>query len=860
MISKTKLDLVEDDLLKLKAKLPDYLREHGIDVVEGKKFKCFNPEHSDKSPSMSVFKADNGSIICKCFSCGFVADIFAAAHILEEKPIAGPAFLHDNVKYLADKYSIDIQFQAMSEEELYEFQTYEAYKAAANFINNQAYTPKCTEEVDKRKWDEGFLKEYLVSCCVDYHAMRQYLKNLGYAAKFLDEIDLDNQRIFNADSLIFTITDEWGRPVGFSARNLNYDGVKDAQKNLVNGTKFNNTKTTGMKCNIYRKSERLYLMHVAKKNVSPGSPLYIVEGYGDALTLHMNGMKNAVAMSGVEINDKQMNLCRKLGINDIVICLDGDKAGEDKAKQVLDEVLKNVHDLRIRFVFIPYNKDEKVDPDLFVREHGIDAFQALPKIEPFAWRLQEFVKEIEGKSGVVTDSDNEHICHSIIPIIANDPSPLKRESMIKELSLVTGYSFQVIREELDKILNAEAAKLQRRKASIADELTSALKGRSDGYEIVIERALQDLEFINKESNSDKFDSDSLVSIISSIKDYQESEDLHKTINFGPNLETLPIALAGDIRQKLILLGGGANTGKTALFSNMSLNLAEFNEDIISVVFTIDDGTRDFLSRLVSYDVAKRLYYRGDEDLFDVLNIGKIMTPFRYKNNPEYNSLMQERQESYAKIKGMVSDGKLAIFDSSYGKNISVVRTIIKRFKAKYPGKSIWFFIDNFHLLDGTTALEGREKYKDLSHDIKDIAITNDITVCSTVEYTKLPAGTRPGNSNIAETVALDYDSNATMHLYNELHDLREKSKHYFENGEGLKMPVIEHYFGKNKISSFKDTIHYKFYCDKSFYLEITPEQKEEIAKMNEVAADVFSNREGNTPYEKEAVNFNPRRN
>ncbi len=841
MVSKTKLDLVEEDFSLIKAKLPEYLKEHGIQTENAKKFKCFNPEHNDKSPSMSVFTHDNGYPIARCFSCGFNADIFTAAHILEEKPINGPGFLHENVKYLADKYEIAIKIGSLSEEDLYEISTYDAYKATAEFITGFKYNPKCLAEIEHRHWNEEFLKDYLVSCCVDYHSLRNYLKSKGFTAKFLDEIDLDNQKIFNQDNLIFTICDEYGRPVGFSARYLDFDPDSEGPKT----PKFTNTKTTGLRCNIFRKSERLYMIHVAKKYVTSANPLYIVEGYGDTLTMHSNGAKNAVGVSSADLNDKQLNLCRKLGITDIVICLDGDKTGETKAKKILNEVLKTVHDLRIRFVFIPWDGTNKVDPDKFIREHGIKEFLELPKIEPFSWRLSEFLKEIEDKNGKITDSDSQHVCQTMIPIVANEPSPLKRETMLKELSNYSGFTFQVLREELDKLLNAESLKSQRKKKSVIDNLISDLQTRTDAYEIVLEKAFQDLEDVNKETKLDVFDPEHILSTVNSIKQYQENEDLHRTIDFGSNFNTLPVALAGDISEKLIFLGGTPNSGKSSIFSNLAWNLPNTNEDISSVILTIDDTSKEYVARLICYDMAKRLYERGDLDLFNVLNISKVAQPFLYKHLPEYDALLQEREFSYRNITAMIQDGRFGIFDASYGKSISVMRTIIKKFKNNRPDTKLMLFLDNFHQLDAISESEGRHKYKELSNTFKNLVTSNGITGISTIEYNKIPNGQRPTNYNAAESGALEYDCNAMMHLYNELHSIREKSKLYFEEGD-QKYPIIEQIVEKNKIAGYKGNIFYKFFADKSYYHEIGQDELNELRQMNSI--ELFSPSESKTEF------------
>lgn len=829
MVSKTKLDLVEENFGQIKDKLQDYLLEKGLDTRNGKKIKCINPEHNDKSPSMSVFKHDSGYPLARCNSCGFIADIFTACHVLEEKPVTGPAFLHENVKYLADKYNIEVSVGVLTEEELYELSTYDAYKAASNFINAFSYSPKCLTEIENRHWNEDFAREYLVSCCIDYHAMRSHLKGLGFGAKFLDEIDLDNQKIFNQDNLIFTICDEYGRPVGFSGRNLNYDEV---DKEKIQAPKFTNTKTTGLRCNIFKKSERLYLMHIAKKYLTGSEPLYIFEGYGDALTAHSEGLKNSVSCNTSTVNDKQLNLCRKLGINDIIICLDGDKIGIEKGNKILDEVLKTVHDLRIRFIFMPWDGNNKTDPDKFIREHGIKTFASLPIVEPFSWRLQQFIEDLETKHGKVTDSDAQFICQTMIPIIASEPSPLKRETMIRELVNYTGFTFVVIKEEVEKILNAEVAAVSKKKKSIIDQLINSLQTKTDGFEISLERAFQDLEDVNKESNTDVLGTESLVSFLDGIKSYQENEDMHRTINFGRNFETLPIAFAGDTRQKVILLGGTPNSGKSSKFSNLALNLAESNEDIVSLVLSIDDSAKEFISRTVCYDIARRLFYGGDHDLFDCLDISKIATPFRYKHLPEYEVLMQERNYSYKYLRELTASARFGIFDATFGKSISLMRNIIKKTKQRFPHHRIFFFVDNFHLMEGMSEAEGREKYSELSHGLKDLAVLNDMTIISTAEYTKLPQGQKPSNNNLAESRSLEYDANAIIHLYNELHDLRDKARLYYTDSNGQKFPVVESYFGKNKIAGFKGNIWYKFYADKSFYEEINTDQVDEIKLMN----------------------------
>ena len=638
-MSLVKIESCEEKFQEIRMHLVDYLLEQGMDVRNGRKILCINPEHEDRSPSMSVFDTEQGNPAVHCFSCGFSADIFQAAHAIEHKPIMGPAFIEDNVLYLANKYDIEIPKKMLTEEEIYEMNTYQAYKAAAEHISKQSFGELQKAEIARRGWSEEFCNYIQIGWCPDFSEFRSYMKSLGFSARFLDEVDLGNDKIFSPKNLIFTIKDDFGRPVGFAARNLAFDGVKDDNGRLVNGAKFNNTKTTGAKCNIYRKSERLYLLDKAKQK-SP--PLYIFEGYGDCVTAQFNGLENACAIGSLELSVHHLNTCRRNGIYDVVICLDGDSEGQKKARSLIDEVLNNVHDIKVRFIFLQEEQREledgtvesiKVDPDIFIREKGIEAFLSLPKINPFTWRLQEFEQDDEASP--------ESICFSMIPIIAGEPSAIKREGMVRELSEFTGYSEKVIKDELDKIYNSEEAKIQRARDAIVQDLVTSLQKRTDSVEILLASSQDKLYQIEKEHRGGMLDTNSLMNDALAIKQYAENEELHQGIKMGPQFHTLEVALSGDLRGKMILLGGTANTGKTTKFCNLAWNIATMNEDALCIFLTIDDSSKELTPRLITYDIAQR-NFNTNRELFDLVTINKVATPFYYKNHMEYDAIMEER--------------------------------------------------------------------------------------------------------------------------------------------------------------------------------------------------------------------------
>lgn len=744
-----KIKNLEDQLLKIKMFLPEYIEEkYGVDLTSGKKLLCINPEHNDTNPSMSMFRLRDTNVpLLKCHSCGAVYDLFNACHVNEHRPIVGPGFIDDTVVYLAKKYNVPLEFSRLSEDEIYEMNIVNMYKSIHTYITYQDFSESHLIELNRRNWNPEFAKTIGIGCCYDLDHLKSYLKGLGYSYKFMEENDLDHAKVFNQDTLIFTIFDEHGRPVAFSARNLKFDGIKDDTGRLVNGTKFINTKVNS-RCGIGRKSELLYLFHSAK---TKPTPTIVFEGNADAVTAHSVGITNAVAICGLGLNENHLNMFRRNGVYDIIICLDNDDAGMMKAKQILDDALKKVHDIKIRFVFLPDEMvpDEdgvltkiKIDPDEYLRKYGSESFLRLPKIDPFAWRLQQFDFD--------ENADAESICLAMVPIVANDPSSIKREGMIKELSQYTGISEKAIRDEVSRIVNADDQRIAKAKKSVIDEVMNQLQeGNVSGIETVLSVALDRIQNIDKQFKSSVLDTDSRVADLLSIKAYQEAEDGHTQYNFGDDFRIFNSALSGDLSQKLILLGAAANSGKTSFFANISWNLATLNEDAMCIYLTIDDSAKELLPRIISYDMAKRAYVNNRE-LFDLLNINKVATPYLYKDSVEYEAIMEERAVSYKRLLSLAENDRYILLDSEHGKSLEFIQSVLKHYTEKYPDRHIFMFVDNIHLIAVPQYDESRQKYKFLSHEIKALAVKSGATIIGTIEYRKLPYGLKPSNSDIAE--------------------------------------------------------------------------------------------------------------
>lgn len=79
---------------RLKGHIEDYLQRKGLNTR--KPFRCLNPAHEDKHPSMSFYRKGQR---CHCFSCGANYDIFDLAGI-----DAGLNTFPEQLKYIAEFY------------------------------------------------------------------------------------------------------------------------------------------------------------------------------------------------------------------------------------------------------------------------------------------------------------------------------------------------------------------------------------------------------------------------------------------------------------------------------------------------------------------------------------------------------------------------------------------------------------------------------------------------------------------------------------------------------------------------------------------------------------------------------------
>ncbi|HEY0871499.1 MAG TPA: DNA primase, partial [Acidothermaceae bacterium] len=135
--------------------------------------------------------------------------------------------------------------------------------------------------------------------------------------------------------LVWPIRDVTGDVVGFGARKLRDDD---------DGPKYLNTPESP----LYKKSQVLYGIDLAKREMAKARQAVVVEGYTDVMACHLAGVTTAVATCGTAFGDEHVRVLRRLLLDsaeyagEVIFTFDGDSAGQKAALRAFESDQKFV--------------------------------------------------------------------------------------------------------------------------------------------------------------------------------------------------------------------------------------------------------------------------------------------------------------------------------------------------------------------------------------------------------------------------------------------------------------------------------------------------------------------------------------
>ena len=306
------------------------LRRAGAGAMKG---LC--PFHDEKTPSFNL-RPSQGTF--HCFGCGKGGDVIAFVMELEHLSFV------ESVQRLADRVGHQLTFEgggtSVQRDRGTRSRLVEANKLAQQFYAEQLRTPeaaKAREFLSTRDFTAEaaglFGCGYAPS---GWDRLTRHLLGRGFSAEELIKAGLSKEgqrgpmdRFHRR--LLWPIRELGGDVVGFGARRLLDDDPIEA--------KYVNTPET----QLYHKSQVLFGLDLAKREIARRHQAVVVEGYTDVMAMHLAGVPTAVASCGTAFGGEHIGVLRRLLIDDdafrgeVIFTFDGDEAGQKAALRAFDD-------------------------------------------------------------------------------------------------------------------------------------------------------------------------------------------------------------------------------------------------------------------------------------------------------------------------------------------------------------------------------------------------------------------------------------------------------------------------------------------------------------------------------------------
>jgi DNA primase len=325
----------QSDIEELKSRLniADIVGDHvslknaGVGSLKG---LC--PFHDERSPSFHVRPSVG---FYHCFGCGESGDVFSFVQKTDHLSFT------ETIERLAERIGFQLHYEEGGKE------TAEKGSRVRILAANQAAEKYFIEQLASSEAATG--RAFLGERGFDKAAAEMF--GIGYAPKgwnglrdhlrskaFTDEEMVNAGLVSSGDKgvydrfrgrLIWPIRDVTGQTIGFGARKL----YEDDQ-----GPKYLNTSET----TVYHKSQVLYGLDLAKRDISKQRQVVVVEGYTDVMAAHLSGITTAIATCGTAFGVDHIKVIRRImgddsGLGSVIFTFDPDAAGQKAALRAFSE-------------------------------------------------------------------------------------------------------------------------------------------------------------------------------------------------------------------------------------------------------------------------------------------------------------------------------------------------------------------------------------------------------------------------------------------------------------------------------------------------------------------------------------------
>ena len=412
------------DELRARADIVSIVGSYVTLKKNGHRYVGLCPFHNEKSPS---FHVDEQKQLYHCFGCKAGGSVIQ--FVMEMEHLS----FQEAVTHLAEQ--LHMPLPEMQHDPAYEQRRslkeriFLANKAAAKLYHQQLWQPEGKAILDylkSRGLSDAVIRRFGIGAAPERPAVCQTLLGEGFTEEELRQAGLmltREGRSFDMfrNRAMFPIIDAYGNVLGFGGR-----AMGDAKPKYLNtsDTPAFNKRLGVFAANLLRKARGL-------------KRVILVEGYMDVISLSQYGIEGVAATLGTALTPEQARLLNRYA-PEVFLAYDGDSAGQNAILRGLD-VLEEAN-VPARVLVFPHG----LDPDEFIRQEGVEAFQQLKPVSAVEYRMQ---REKE-KYDMSQEEGRVQYAKACAAILRKVREPVELDSHLKRLSLETGIEKIVLMEQI----------------------------------------------------------------------------------------------------------------------------------------------------------------------------------------------------------------------------------------------------------------------------------------------------------------------------------------------------------------------------------------------------------------------------
>ena len=412
------------DELRARADIVKVIGSYVTLKKNGHRYVGLCPFHNETAPSFSV---DEQKQVYHCFGCKAGGSVIQ--FVMDIEHLSFP----EAVAFLADQ--LHMPLPEMQNDPAYEKRRtlkeriYLANRTAARMYHQLLWQPESSailHYLQQRGLSDAVIRRFGIGAAPPSAQVGHRLMEEGFAEEELVQAGLmlrREGRTFDMfrNRAMFPIIDTYGNILGFGGR-----AMGDAMPKYLNtsDTPAFNKRYTVFAANLLRKARGL-------------TRVILVEGYMDVVALSQFGVEGVAATLGTALTPEQARLLHRFA-PEVHIAYDGDRAGQKAILRGL-EVLEG-ENVPVRVLDFPGG----LDPDEFIRQEGLEAFQALKPISAVTYRMR---REKE-RHDVSTEEGRIEYAKACAAILRGVKEPVELENHLRHLSVETGFSKEVLMQQI----------------------------------------------------------------------------------------------------------------------------------------------------------------------------------------------------------------------------------------------------------------------------------------------------------------------------------------------------------------------------------------------------------------------------